>query len=185
MPINVLLRPIMDMIDIWFIHGNHDTDQAEFWSNLYESDLANKTLHGRVCEVDGRRVTGLGGVFRQSVWMPGGESGDVQNHKEYCNQPLLRSKAPHVAENMKLNALSSIYPDDHYTLAMERAEILVAHEAPSCHPYGFAALDELVQSLGVQEAIHGHHHDSLDYREHWNRLGFRAYGVEFQGWKSV
>lgn len=183
LPLHVLLRPILDMTDIWFIHGNHDTDQEEFWYNLYDSNLANKSLHGKVCEVDGRRVAGLGGVFRQSVWMPGYESADVQNYEDYCKQTLLQSKAQHVADNMKLKALSSIYPDDYYTLAMESAEIMVTHEAPSCHPYGFAALDELAQSLGVQEVIHGHHHDSLDYREHWNRLGFRAYGVEFQGWK--
>ncbi len=30
------------------------------------------------------------------------------------------------------------YPDDYFTLAMEKAEILVCHEAPSCHPYGYS-----------------------------------------------
>lgn len=185
LPLDLILKPIIDRTDIWFIHGNHDTDTQEYWSNLYGSKLSNKSLHGRVCVVDGRKVAGLGGVFRQSVWMPGKPSADIQNYNDYCAQSFLRHKPPVIAQNMKMKALSSIYPDDYYTVAMDKADILVTHEAPSCHQYGFGAIDELASSLGVQESVHGHHHDSLDYRSQWPQLGFRAYGVEYRGIKSL
>jgi predicted phosphodiesterase len=185
LPLHKVLRPILDLTDVWFIHGNHDTDKPEYWDNLYGSDLAHKSLHARVCEVDGRRVAGLGGVFRQSVWMPGKPSQEVQNYPEYCAQPMLASKPEHIARNMILKAKSSIYPDDYFQLAMEKADILVTHEAPSCHPYGFDAIDELATSLGVQESVHGHHHDDRDYRDQWPGLGFKAHGVDFQSWKLL
>jgi hypothetical protein len=44
------------------------------------------------------------------------------------------------------------------------ADILVLHEAPACHPHGFAVLDELAEAMGVARVFHGHHHDCLDYR---------------------
>ena len=185
LPLHQVLRPILDMTDIWFIHGNHDSDKPLYWDNLYGSDLADKSLHARVCTVDGRRVAGLGGVFRQSVWMPGKPSPDVQTYDDFCKQRALFEKPAHVARNMMMKAKSSIYPEDYYRLAMEKADILVTHEAPSCHPYGFKAIDELGDSLGIQESIHGHHHDDRDYREHWSRLGFRAHGVDYQGWKML
>ena len=59
--------------------------------------------------------------------------------------------------------------------------MLVTHEAPSAHPHGFAALDELARSLKVLTTFHGHHHDCLDYRPHWSKLGHQAYGVGFSG----
>ncbi|WOF81930.1 metallophosphoesterase (plasmid) [Pseudomonas sp. FeN3W] len=185
LPLHLVLRPILKETDVWFIHGNHDTDRDIFWSNLYESDLAHKSLHARVAEVDGRRVAGLGGVFRQSVWMPGGESQDIQNYNQYCKQPLLARKSTEHADGMKLKARSSIFPDDYFSLAMENADILVTHEAPSCHPYGFAEIDELARSLGVTESVHGHHHDNRDYREKWPSMGFQAHGVAYRSWMEL
>jgi len=66
-------------------------------------------------------------------------------------------------------------------LAAQRADLLITHEAPSCHPHGFHAIDALARALGVQAAFHGHHHDSLDYRPQWATLGFRAFGVGLRG----
>jgi len=43
----------------------------------------------------------------------------------------------------------------------KRADILVAHEAPSTHTHGFAALDDLARTLRVRLVVHGHHHTSL------------------------
>lgn len=63
---------------------------------------------------------------------------------------------------------------------MEKADILVCHEAPSCHPYGYSEIDELAQAMGVKMVVHGHHHDCLDYRLEWPNLGFEAYGVAFR-----
>lgn len=72
-----------------------------------------------------------------------------------------------------------IYPDDVDRLAQQQADVLVLHEAPSCHPYGFAVLDDLARRMGVKRVFHGHHHDdrSDDYRQHWARMGFETYAV--------
>ncbi|MBT2320799.1 hypothetical protein J7E62_00295 [Variovorax paradoxus] len=37
-----------------------------------------------------------------------------------------------------------------------KADILVSHEAPAAHPFGFAAVDELAISLGARLVVHGH-----------------------------
>lgn len=68
---------------------------------------------------------------------------------------------------------------------MEKADILVCHEAPSCHPYGYSEIDELAQTMGTKMVVHGHHHDSLDYRSEWSKLGFEAYGVAFRSVMAV
>jgi hypothetical protein len=82
---------------------------------------------------------------------------------------------------MPLRHHSTIFSDEFYDLAKERADVLVTHEAPSCHPNGFQALNELGRSLGVKASFHGHHHDALDYSSCWERMGFRAYGVGLRG----
>ena len=76
---------------------------------------------------------------------------------------------------------STIFPAEYQALSKQRADVLVTHEAPSCHPHGFAALDELGKHLGVRQAFHGHHHDRLDYQAEWSRLGFEAHGVGLRG----
>lgn len=80
---------------------------------------------------------------------------------------------------------SSIFPSDFQAFAGLRADILVSHEAPSAHPNGFSAIDELARSLRVRKAFHGHHHDRLDYSAHAERLGFAAHGVGFCGVSDV
>lgn len=37
--------------------------------------------------------------------------------------------------------------------------MLVCHEAPSCHKYGYAAIDELTAAMGARRIVHGHHHE--------------------------
>lgn len=68
---------------------------------------------------------------------------------------------------------------------MEKADILVCHEAPSCHPYGYSEIDELAQAMGAKMVVHGYHHDRLDYRSDWPRLGFEAYGVSFRAIMAI
>ena len=48
---------IADGIRVWFIHGNHDTDNWKIWDNLQRSN--DRTLRGRVVEIDGIRVAGM------------------------------------------------------------------------------------------------------------------------------
>ena len=65
--------------------------------------------------------------------------------------------------------------------AGKRADILVTHEAPSSHPHGFAAIDELANRLGATTSFHGRHHDRLDYSAQRTWLGFDAFGVGLRG----
>lgn len=67
-PLHEALAPIRDKTDIWFIHGNHDTDSDSDYDHLWGSELADRNLHGRVAEIAGYRVAGLGGVFRGKIW---------------------------------------------------------------------------------------------------------------------
>lgn len=176
-PLDQELQPILGLTNIWWIHGNHDTDSDADYDNLFESALADQNLHGRVVEIAGIRIAGLGGVFRGQVWMP-------------PEQPLFNSQDSYVARCGKGNLWrgglprkhrSSIFPCDYSRLVGERADILITHEAPSCHPHGFEGIDELARNLGVRAAFHGHHHDRRDYNTHCERLGFSSYGVGLRG----
>lgn len=71
LPLDVILRPIVGLTEIWFIHGNHDVDEFSYWENLYGSGLSERSLHGRVVEIAGYRIGGLGGTFEPPVWRPG------------------------------------------------------------------------------------------------------------------
>lgn len=80
---------------------------------------------------------------------------------------------------------TSIFYDDWLRLYGQRADILVTHEAPDCHPNGFPTIGTLAAGMSVKSAIHGHQHDSLNYRSHDARLGFEAHGVGFMGITDV
>lgn len=175
-PLHFELEPIREMVR--WIHGNHDTS-LESWRNLVDSELAHRSLDGRVVMLaDGTRVAGLGGVFRQSIWMPP-EPAVHENHDAWLASCQWRRTPVHDSEMLKHR--SSIFEDTYLALMTQRADILVTHEAGASHPHGFKAIDELAQSMGVQSSFHGHHHDNLDYSLDWPELGFRAHGVGLRG----
>ena len=175
--LQVELELILNETEIWFIHGNHDTDSDEDHDNLLESALAHRNLHGRVVEIDGVRLAGLGGVFRSQVWMPPGEPA-YKNEAEYLRHC---GRGNRWRGGLPRKHRSTIFPDAVAALSRQRADVLLTHEAPSCHRHGFAVIDALGRALGVRQAWHGHHHDCLDYTEHWPRLGFQAHGVGLRG----
>ncbi len=176
-PLHDELKEIVKLAEIWWIHGNHDTDSDADYDNLFGSALADRNLHGRVEEIAGIRVAGLGGIFRRQIWAP--------------PEPILYDTPSDFAARCGKGNLwrgglprkhrSSIFPSDYAQLADEHADILVTHEAPSCHPHGFFQIDELARRLGVRAAFHGHHHDRLDYHRYSDGLGFHAYGVGLCG----
>lgn len=45
--LHVELALILDKTEVWFIHGNHDTDTDEDHDNLWGSELAHRNLHDR------------------------------------------------------------------------------------------------------------------------------------------
>lgn len=178
-PLREILAPLhrnFPDVRVVFIHGNHDADTYEHWEMLHDAGEVIP-LHGRVVEMDGVRVAGLGGVFLGRVWYPPAEP-------VFANKALAMNRRPYQwrgGQRPSPKLHGAIYPDDVQSLAAQQADILVTHEAPSCHPHGFAALDELARSLGVVRSFHGHHHDdrSAEYARLHHTLGFDARGVAF------
>ena len=186
-PLELELDEVLCLTEIWWIQGNHDTDSHKDHDNLFQSALADRNLHGRVVEIDGIRIGGLGGIFREKIWWPvpmgtkPTQPGldDFQRHLDEQLSYGLISREKYRGEMLKHQ--STIFWRDWYGLYAKSADILVTHEAPSCHPHGFVAIDELASSMGVKQAFHGHQHDRLDYSAHRARLGFEAYGVGLRG----
>ena len=149
------LDAIIDRTKIWFIPGNHDADQDLWYDNLFHSKLAHRNLHGRVVEIDGKRVAGLGGVFRAKIWMPPAPP------KFRTSKDLLSTcrKGERWRGGIPRKHHASIFWQHYNTLCGKQADILVTHEAPSCHRYGFKELDTLAMAMGVKTIFHGHHHE--------------------------
>lgn len=152
-------------LPVFWIPGNHEGDRVDWHDFAFHSALAAANLHGRVVEIAGWRVAGLGGIFRRAVWYPRRASPD----------PAVADRASFLAKlapkerwqgGLPLRHRVSIWPEDVATLARERADILVTHEAPSTmrragRPIGFRVLDDLAGQMGVSLVVHGHHH--VDY----------------------
>jgi len=172
-PLEQVLAPILDKTEVWFIHGNHDTDSDADYDNLFGSALADRNLHGRIAEIDGLRVAGLGGVFRGQVWGPPA----IWNAETPDDYLARCGEGNKWRGGLPRRHRSSIFPVDYFALGGKTADVLVTHEAPSVHRHGFDAIDELARSLKVAKTFHGHHHDCLDYRRAWKRVGFEAWGV--------
>ncbi|WP_276966807.1 metallophosphoesterase family protein [Metallibacterium scheffleri] len=184
-PLHEVMAPIEALgTQVWFIPGNHDTDRAPSWDALQA--WPERNLHGRVVEVAGKRIAGLGGIFRGEIWRPDSpmvpKFTSWQAYLEDLRQRThpkdwaIRQQSQHVLKHH-----SSLFPDDLDALAAQDAEVLVTHEAPSCHPQGFAKIDDLARALRVHTLFHGHHHDCLDYSASTKALGFRAHGVGLRG----
>lgn len=192
-PVGDWLASIGDAgVETWFIHGNHETDSDLVFSNMFESPGHERNLHGRVQTIAGLRVAGLGGVFRSEVWYPPAEPSfedyaALEMYWWYRTPRHQRSKrgtedtATVIAGKRMRKHRTSIFPGPYATLASQRADVLIVHEAPSCHPHGFQAIDDLARGMGARWVAHGHHHDALDYRAYTQSLGFTAIGVGLRG----
>ena len=134
-----------------WIFGNHDADQPEYLSA--HDSMADRNLHGRVVTVHGVRVAGLGGTFRGKVWMPGQGPPRARTREEFLGRigRHLRGKLPD-------RHRATIFPEDVKALANQRANVLICHEAPESHPFGFREIGDLARAMGVAAVLHGHHH---------------------------
>jgi predicted phosphodiesterase len=176
-PLDQELAEILPLTEVWWVHGNHDTDEDRFYDNVFGSSLANRNLNGRVVEIAGRRVAGLGGVFRGQVWLPQ-ESVDSPASYYSPEDYLARcGKGNRWRGGLARKHRSTIFKSTWDALATERADILVTHEAPSAHNFGFVAIDELARRMGVKQAFHGHQHETRNYTKHRGWMGFDGYGV--------
>ncbi len=176
-PLEIELASILGKTEVWFIHGNHDTDSDADYDHLWGSGLADRNLHGRVVVIAGLRIAGLGGVFCGKVWSPPAPA-TFESSQQYLSRC---GKGNFWRGGLPRTHRSTIFPVDYSRLAGEQADILVTHEAPSSHRHGFAAIDELASRLSVTTSFHGHHHDRLDYSADRTRLGFAAFGVGLRG----
>lgn len=170
------MRKAFPSVNVAFIHGNHDADTYENWTSLHDCGDA-VVLHGQVVELDGIRVAGLGGNFMGRVWNP-------PSTPTFLNKELAMKRGPTGWRDGKQPSPSlhgAIYPDDVAALARQRADILITHEPPSCHRYGWDTLDQLARDLRVVRSFHGHTHDdrSEEYALVRDKLGFDARAVGF------
>jgi predicted MPP superfamily phosphohydrolase len=176
-PLEIFLADVIAQTAVWWIPGNHDTDTELFYQNSFGSALADRNLHGRVVEIAGVKVAGLGGVFRSRIWWPPRDS-QYRNYTEY--QRTARSKRPTRLRDVpsvdERTHMSTIFPDVVAELSRKRADILVTHEAPGYHENGFAVLDDLARSLHVQKSFHGHHHQFASYGD---KHGYTGFGVGY------
>lgn len=180
-PLEVELASVVGKTVVRFIYGNHDTDSDFDFRNLFDSALAGANLDGRVEEIAGIRIAGLGGIFRGKVWMPP-DKPKVDSYAGWrrANKPR-HGTIDRTYETQVRTHRSTIFWDVYERLWDQKADVLVTHEAPSVHPHGMTAIDDLARAMGVKKTFHGHHHDSLDYSTRWPDLGFEAYGVGFCG----
>jgi predicted phosphodiesterase len=165
-PLDVVSAPLLDHgVKVYWIHGNHDYDTGpEMWANLADPErnplTAAGALHMRVVDIDGVRVAGLGGMFLPLVW-----SGHTppRLHRRDQLAAYLAAVRPELdtAGVMALThflAATAIWPEDVDALSSQQADVLVTHEAPSSHPNGVGALDDLARAMGAGLIVHGHHH---------------------------
>ena len=167
------LAPVLDLADVWFTHGNHDTASEARVDHLFGSALERRNPNGCVVELAGLRVAVLGGIFRESIWAP----------------PFVASVAGcleviHPTERwrggMARRHRSPIFPDEYERLARQRVDILVTHEGLGGHSHDWVALDDLAIALYVQVVVDGHLHRTIAYLAD-GRLdadtGYQAFGV--------
>jgi len=180
-PLQIELQSILPLTEVHWIHGNHDTDGDLDYQNLFDSDLADRSLHCRIVSVAGYRVAGLGGIFRSKIWDP---RRPIEEAAFQSSDAMRRTMKSHERwrDGISRKHRSSIFPDEYQRLLRSGpADILVTHEAPSAHPHGWKAIDELAEKLGVQLVVHGHHHQNIDYLGEGLMTAaapFRAFGVE-------
>lgn len=166
LPLDEVAAPLLDRgIAVHWIFGNHDHDGGPpMWANLVDPARNPRTtagaLHGRVAEIEGLRVAGLGGTFSARVWHPPSEP--RLHRRDELVADLAKAgpgwRAGHLAAMAQSLTATAIWPDDYETLSRQRADILVTHEAPASHSAGHAALDRLARSMGARLIVHGHHH---------------------------
>ncbi len=169
-PLDALAAPLLRRgIAVFWIFGNHDNDGGpEMWANLTDRarnpHTARGALHGRVADIGGLRIAGLGGTFRPRVWDPP-EPARLHARSELADDLAAMSghwPEEHRAALAHSLGAAAIWPEDVERLSRRRADILVTHEAPESHPAGNAVLGKLARMMGARLLIHGHHH--VNYR---------------------
>jgi len=148
---------------------------------LLTSELATRNFHGRIVEIAGFKVAGLGGVFRSKIWDPRRPIEEAAFQSSDAMRRTMK-REERWRDGISRKHRSSIFPVDYQQLLRSgHSDILVTHEAPAAHPHGWQVIDELAETLGVQLVVHGHHHQNIDYHAEGMQTAaapFRAFGVD-------
>lgn len=154
------LRDLEAKTQVYYILGNHDSEQDGKFLDAHDAALPpERDLNARVVDFGGVRVAGLGGIWRGTIWHPqdpnkGGKP-TFRSRQEYdwalTRRHRWRGGLPPYCR-------TSIWAEDYDKLAGMEADILVTHQAPRPHHYGFDEIDQLAQVMGVSMVIYGHHH---------------------------
>ncbi|MEE3622988.1 metallophosphoesterase [Nitrospirillum sp. BR 11752] len=173
-PIHETLAPLWEAgIRVRYVIGNHDVDSPAWFANLVE-DHPTGNLHGRAEEIEGVMVAGLSGIYSPMVWFP--KSSHEHLGPFFWSREAWLRKHPHLQRQRDVGARDGrglpikyhglIFPEDHDLLAeigrVERADILLTHEAPPTHRYGFLGIQQAAEACGAKLVIHGHHHQSYE-----------------------
>lgn len=145
-------------IKVRWIPGNHDKDDEGRHDNLF-LDHPVGNLHATWCRLGGLIFAGLGGIFKERVWAPRFDEGSPSfaTRREF----LRGLPASHRWRGgLPLRMRDCIFPEDVSALSMLRADVLISHEAPSSHPYGFVGVDMAARACRARLIVHGHHHES-------------------------
>ena len=184
-PLDQELQPLIDAgIPVYWILGNHDSDKPENLEHLLDSKLAGNNIGGRVAVLpDGRRLLGLNGIFRPSIFDPSVPTPpNFRSRKEHAKATPVQDRW---RGSVHLRHWTTVYQDEFDRVADLQADILVHHEAGGYHNQGWHLLDDLARSVGASVTVHGHHHDSLDSSDRWAQQGFKSHGVGLRGVTSI
>lgn len=141
-------------IDLRFIIGNHDASLDSQVELLEE--FADHRIDGKVVEIEGKRIAGLGGIIRGKLWRGDGEA-LVSSEAELI---AMTPRVERWKDGVSKKHMTTIKPWTVEALRSQKADVLITHEAPSCHQHGFEFLDHLASDMGVSLVVHGHHHKS-------------------------
>lgn len=165
------VRPLPDILapalgagwDVRWILGNHDTETETLFRNLVDA-YPWGDIGTRVTEASGVRLAGLPGVFKPRVWYPRADpdGAPVEPPRFGTRAGFLEAVGPQGGwqGGLPLWHRDTIFPEDFDRLRQHHFDVLVTHEAPSCHRFGFSVIDELAQACGARLIVHGHHHES-------------------------
>lgn len=158
LPLRQQIQPVFDAgIRVQWIPGNHDAGGMEQYGRLW-GDHPEGNLHASWRQVGGLVVAGLGGVFKGKVWFPRIEDAEPVHatRRDYLRR---LPRADRWRGGLPLGMWDSIFPEDVAALRDLKADVLVTHEAPSCHRHGFIGIDMAARNCCARLVVHGHHHE--------------------------
>jgi hypothetical protein len=171
MPFREQLRPLFDAgFNLrWFL-GNHDLNapgqrhlfkegspgDPGFLFDDAQGGYSAGDIGNTVQTIEGFAVACLAGTFKGRVWDP-----KQSDARYYSREDWLKAHRQRWRGGLPIDMLPAIFPRDlKFPGHVAVADLLLTHEAPSTHLFGFRQLDDLCADMGAHMHVHGHHHRS-------------------------